>query len=459
MAFDTQGGSAVAALQGVADGSTIAAPSPAPTRAGYVFGGWYRDAACTRAWDFAADTVQEDTTLYAKWTGDISKAGVAKIADQTETGKALTPKPTVTFDGKTLVEGTDYTLSYKDNTKAGTATVVITGKGAYTGTKSATFVIKAAPAPAPAPAGAKAWKRLAGGSALTTMKAVVNEGWKTSDWAVVATDRSYHDALSASGLAGLLGAPVLLTSKDELSKVTRNLIVSKKVENVVVVGGAEAVSDAALAQIAALGVSVKRVAGGTAASTARAVYKEGLTHGGWGSDAVLATSRTYQDALSIAPYAYAKRAPVFLTDLNKTTAGGSTVKLAKKFSRTLVVGGEKAVDASVDAQLVGARRLAGGDCYSTSRKVANFCLSAGMTASHMGVARGDAYQDALCGAALCGRNGSAIVLADDRADKHEENIGKFVAKNKDALERHCYVFGGTEAVSAKVYDAILAASK
>ena len=377
VAFDAQGGSAVAALQGVADGSKIVAPSPAPTRAGYDFGGWYRDAACTRAWDFAADTVQEDTVLYAKWTH----------------------------------------------------------------------------------IGAGAWKRLAGGSALTTMKAVVNEGWKTSGWAVLATDRSYHDALSASGLAGLLGAPVLLTPRDSLSNVTRNLIKSKKVQDVIVVGGAEAVSDAALAQVAALGVSVRRVAGGTAASTARAVYKEGLRHGGWGSDAVLATSRTYQDALSIAPYAYAKKAPVFLTDLNKTTAGGSTVKLTKKFSRTLVVGGEKAVDASVDAQLAGARRLAGGDCYSTSRKVANFCLSAGMTASHMGVARGDAYQDALCGAALCGRNGSAIVLADDRADKHEENIGKFVARNKDVLERHCYVFGGTEAVSAKVYKAIEAASE
>ena len=63
----------------------------------------------------------------------------------TYTGSAIKPKPTVTFtwSGKTqtLKEGTDYTLSYSNNTKAGTATVTITGKGSYRGTLSKTFTI------------------------------------------------------------------------------------------------------------------------------------------------------------------------------------------------------------------------------------------------------------------------------------------------------------------------------
>ena len=42
-----------------------------------------------------------------------------------------------------LKNGTDYTLSYRNNVKAGTATVVITGKGVYTGTKEVTFKIRA----------------------------------------------------------------------------------------------------------------------------------------------------------------------------------------------------------------------------------------------------------------------------------------------------------------------------
>ncbi len=62
------------------------------------------------------------------------------------TGKARKPIPTVKakLNGEvvTLTKGTDYTVAYKNNIKAGTATVVITGKGNYTGTITKTFSIK-----------------------------------------------------------------------------------------------------------------------------------------------------------------------------------------------------------------------------------------------------------------------------------------------------------------------------
>ena len=73
----------------------------------------------------------------------ISGCNVASIANQSYTGAALTPKPLVKLGSKTLVEGTDYTLSYKNNTNAGTATVTVTGKGDYTGIKNVTFKISA----------------------------------------------------------------------------------------------------------------------------------------------------------------------------------------------------------------------------------------------------------------------------------------------------------------------------
>ena len=52
-------------------------------------------------------------------------------------------KPTVTvMDGTTvLTEGTDYTVAYQNNVNAGTATVVVTGMGNYSGTQTATFTI------------------------------------------------------------------------------------------------------------------------------------------------------------------------------------------------------------------------------------------------------------------------------------------------------------------------------
>ena len=48
---------------------------------------------------------------------------------------------TVTYNESKLIEGTDYTVSYSNNINAGTATVIITGKGSYSGEKILTFTI------------------------------------------------------------------------------------------------------------------------------------------------------------------------------------------------------------------------------------------------------------------------------------------------------------------------------
>ncbi len=74
----------------------------------------------------------------------VDNASFTKIKDATYTGKAIKPTPTVSISGHTLAEGTDYTLSYKDNTNAGTATVTIKGKGNYKGSTSVTFKISKA---------------------------------------------------------------------------------------------------------------------------------------------------------------------------------------------------------------------------------------------------------------------------------------------------------------------------
>ncbi|MCB6992613.1 hypothetical protein LI177_03815 [bacterium 210820-DFI.6.37] len=71
----------------------------------------------------------------------ISKTTVAAIGAKAYTGKALTPAPTVKYGTSKLKKGTDYTLSYKNNKTTGKATVVITGKGVYKGTKSVSFNI------------------------------------------------------------------------------------------------------------------------------------------------------------------------------------------------------------------------------------------------------------------------------------------------------------------------------
>ena len=79
-------------------------------------------------------------------TPDEKKTGieVTKPADSKYDGNVHENKPQVkdTKTGATLVEGTDYTLSYKgDTTNAGTVTVTITGAGNYTGSHNVEYQI------------------------------------------------------------------------------------------------------------------------------------------------------------------------------------------------------------------------------------------------------------------------------------------------------------------------------
>ena len=63
--FDTKGGSTVP-VENVLNGQKATKPAD-PTRAGYTFGGWYKEETCTNPYEFTTP-VQNALTLYAKWT-------------------------------------------------------------------------------------------------------------------------------------------------------------------------------------------------------------------------------------------------------------------------------------------------------------------------------------------------------------------------------------------------------
>lgn len=59
------------------------------------------------------------------------------------TGSAIKPKMNIKYDGETLSENVDYTVSYSNNVNPGTATITIAGKGGYQGSITKTFIIEA----------------------------------------------------------------------------------------------------------------------------------------------------------------------------------------------------------------------------------------------------------------------------------------------------------------------------
>ena len=127
---------------------------------GYRFIGWYniheedKDGHGTMMW--VLDDLITTNTVYSfmpegmihispvfekNLETNIKNATVTNIPTKYYTGKALTPKPSVKMNDKTLKENVDYKLSYSNNKNIGTATITITGIGDYTGTKKVTFKI------------------------------------------------------------------------------------------------------------------------------------------------------------------------------------------------------------------------------------------------------------------------------------------------------------------------------
>ncbi|MBE6804575.1 MAG: hypothetical protein E7528_06740 [Ruminococcaceae bacterium] len=72
---------------------------------------------------------------------DITEATVSKNNDMIYTGKELTPKPVITWNGFTLVEDVDYEIRYFENVNAGYGTMVIYGMGNFCGTQRVQFRI------------------------------------------------------------------------------------------------------------------------------------------------------------------------------------------------------------------------------------------------------------------------------------------------------------------------------
>jgi uncharacterized repeat protein (TIGR02543 family) len=83
--------------QSILDGEKATQPTPDPTRSGFVFSGWYRDAAFNTPWNFDSDAANGNTTIYAKWT---SAGQETYTVTFNSNGGTIIPSTTVNKGGK-----------------------------------------------------------------------------------------------------------------------------------------------------------------------------------------------------------------------------------------------------------------------------------------------------------------------------------------------------------------------
>lgn len=294
--------------------------------------------------------------------------------------------------------------------------------------------------------------RVAGDTAMETMSKVIDETFNKARTVVLASKDGYWDALSASALAGALKAPVLLSGRDALPQETIDQLQRLGTKRAYLVGGRSVMSNSVVDQLHALGISTVTVAGKRAQDTSNMVARKLPS-----SDVCfIATSWGYQDALSASSFAYAKKAPIFLAnDAGMLDRSTLACIRSKNFKRVVLIGGESVLAPALVQQLNQAgvkniQRIAGETAYDTSALFAQWALNHGMRANNMAIATGYGYEDALVGAALCGKKGSVMVLADD---SNTTAVDLIVDAQKNKISNY-YILGGQSVVGERVSEGL-----
>lgn len=330
---------------------------------------------------------------------------------------------------------------------------------------------------------------------------------------VLATDANYPDALAASYLAGYLKSGILLTPTATLSSAALAAMKTEGIEQVYVVGGSLAVSDADVTQLqgtaayncggntpAGANLQVTRIGGATLYDTAAMIADAvgssyvgtaafpgayGLYDdvGGASSSsastgttkeptAIIATGNGFQDAMSASPVAYAQAFPVLLTDPGLLVPQSEASLTSLGIKQVIVMGGTQAISDAVVSQIQGmgieVLRVAGVDYTDTAVQLAAFELNStdangnvdGLDwqsgfKSTFDFTRGDFYADGLAGCVVAGNRTQPMLLTFD-----PNTVGQYLTAllnqvGAAGLVLGVTVYGGTAAVTDATVQTVL----
>lgn len=296
--------------------------------------------------------------------------------------------------------------------------------------------------------------RAAGETRYATMAALLPKApWKAERTVVLASGSNYPDALAAASLAGAYDAPIVLTEPNSLSVDAADMIEQLSPNVIYVVGGEAAVSKSAVdtaAYYAADGCKVFRIAGDTRLETSLAIAKRVRQKSTASDTLIVATGFNYADALSVSPFAFAYKSPIFLCGSNGLSADAISYISGAGFKRAILVGGTAAVPDRVKQQLTSAgissgsiTRLAGATRYETSAKIMSYVVNAGMNVSTVYLATGKNFPDALAAGPVAGKLRAPLLLVDPGIEYAHTVLANYCGSVNVAT-----VVGGTSAVSA-----------
>ena len=254
--------------------------------------------------------------------------------------------------------------------------------------------------------------RVGGDTRYATAAAIAQSRYPSGvNYATLTSGRGFADALGGAFLAGVQNGPILLTEPDHLSAETKDVIDRLGIKSIDILGGTDAVSQAAQDEIPAA-VSVHRYEGATRYDTDQQAVEAvagGVNTIGGVKTAVVASGVAFADAVAAGGLAY-RGFPIVLTDPATLSPQAAATLQFINAKQVLIMGGPGAISPAVEQQIkqLGVqtlKRFSGGDRFDTAAQLARFedsTAELGISPAETVLYRSDDFADSLAAAAYSG---------------------------------------------------------
>ncbi|MCR1951898.1 cell wall-binding repeat-containing protein [Clostridium sp. DSM 100503] len=287
--------------------------------------------------------------------------------------------------------------------------------------------------------------RIYGNNRYETSYELFRNGWSSSEYAVIAPGLDYPDALCATPLATKYNAPIVLAENTSLMNQPNllNLLKSKGVKNVFLVGGTGVIPSSFESELSSQGISSKRLGGKNRYETSVQISKE---LGNSSGEVAVVSGLDFADGLSISSIAAIRNMPILLTEKNQLPSEVLNHLNGLNISKSYVIGSSGAVSDNVASKLSNVERLGGKNRYETNKNIFNKFKSS-LDLSNMYIASGLDFPDALSVSALAGKNSGFVVLSN--LNSAEPDVKELMTSVRPNLQ-NIYVLGSRAIISDSV---------
>ena len=270
--------------------------------------------------------------------------------------------------------------------------------------------------------------RVDGGDRVETGIKISQKYYDKAKTVIVVRHDLFPDSMTASVLAKLKDAPILLNPTNKLDPRVGAEIKRLGAEEVIIVGGPDSISEKVRVDLKAYDKDkdVERIAGvdryGTSEMVARRVT--GIT--GKKNTGVIASGQVFPDALSVGTFASRDGYPILL--VKKNLVPDQVVRAIKDLDikKTYIAGGTNTISKSTEAKLPGVlERMAGKDRYETSVAIAKSKFKDSKEAF---IASGEEFADALVISPVSGKYNRPTLLA-SRNKKTNAVVKKYIEES------------------------------